>query len=144
MTKNLVIIIATLLFSQSVRSQSKVEANIFNLRNDKGVCRACLFNNASSFDGENGKPFQCLAVPVKNRVAQAIFNNIPEGTYALFVFHDENNNNKMDKNFMGIPKEGYGASKNKLPFASAPDFNDNRFTVNSKTTVQLLVKIRNL
>jgi uncharacterized protein (DUF2141 family) len=50
----------------------------------------------------------------------------------------------MDVNFMGIPKEGYGASKNKLPFASAPTYNDNKFEVADKTVIRLKVKLRNL
>jgi uncharacterized protein (DUF2141 family) len=60
------------------------------------------------------------------------------------VFHDENNNNKMDKNFLGIPKEGYGASKNKLPFASAPTFNDNMFMLKDGATGNVLIRLRNL
>jgi uncharacterized protein (DUF2141 family) len=62
----------------------------------------------------------------------------------MMVFHDVNNNDKMDKNFFGVPKEGYGSSKNKLPFASAPVFKDNQFSVPPNTTIQLLIKIRNL
>jgi uncharacterized protein (DUF2141 family) len=83
-------------------------------------------------------------VPVKSKTAQVFFNNVPAGTYAVFVFHDANTNNKMDKNFLGIPKEGYGASKNKLPFASAPSYNDNKFVVENKTITSLQIKIRNL
>ncbi|RZK15020.1 MAG: DUF2141 domain-containing protein [Flavobacterium sp.] len=55
-----------------------------------------------------------------------------------------NRNNKMDKNFMGIPKEGYGASQNRLPFASAPTFNDNKFVVENNTITKLAIKLRNL
>ncbi len=136
--------LTALFFIASANAQSKVIAEISNLKNDKGVCRACLFNSAASFKGESGQPFACETVTVKNRNAQATFQNVPAGNYALFVFHDENSNNKIDKNFLGIPKEGYGASKNKLPFAGAPTFNDNRFTVENNSTMKLLVKIRNL
>jgi uncharacterized protein (DUF2141 family) len=107
------------------------------------VCRACLFNNPASFKGESGEPFKCIAIPVKNLTANAVFN-VPAGTYALFIFHDANSNNKIDKNFIGIPKEGYGASKNKLPFAGAPTYDENKFLVEDRATVRLQVKIRNL
>jgi uncharacterized protein (DUF2141 family) len=50
----------------------------------------------------------------------------------------------MDKNFLGIPSEGYGASKNKLPFASAPTFKDNQFVVVNKVTVSIGIRLRNL
>ena len=132
------------LYSVVSLSQNKIVADISNLRNDKGVCRACLFSNPASFDGETGEPLKCIAVPVKNETAEAVFNNIPPGTYAMFVFHDANGNNTMDKNFIGIPKEGYGASKNKLPFAGAPTYSANKFFVDNKTIVRLQIKIRNL
>jgi uncharacterized protein (DUF2141 family) len=144
MIKRLAPLIISFLVSESLLSQGTVIADITNLKNDKGVCRACLFNSPSSFKGEAGKPFQCVTASVKNQTSQAVFSNVPAGIYAMFVFHDENSNNKMDKNFMGIPKEGYGASKNKLPFASAPGYNENMFTADGKTIVKLQVKMRNL
>ena len=38
--------------------------------------------------------------------------NLPAGNYAVQVMHDENENNKLDTNFMGMPIEGYGFSNN--------------------------------
>ncbi len=131
------------LFANASKVQTKVVADITGFKDNTGVCRACIFNSASSFSGK-GQPFQCIVVPINNTTIQAIFENIPSGVYAISVFHDINNNNQMDKNFFGIPKEGYGASKNKLPFATAPSFKDNKFFVAANTTTQLIIKIRNL
>lgn len=126
------------------RAQSKIVAQISNVRNDHGVCQVCLFNNAVAFSGEGGTPVQCLQSLVKNGISEARFENIPAGVYAVMVFHDANNNKKIDKNFLGIPKEGYGASQNKLPFASAPTFDANKFTVPDKTITTLRIRLRNL
>lgn len=138
--------ILTVLFilQQQVAAQSKIIADITNFESDKGVCRACLFNSSSSFKGESGSPLQCVQVTISSKRSQIQFENVPTGTYAIFLFHDANQNNKMDKNFMGIPKEGYGASKNNLPFASAPTFTGNKFSVGEGTTVRLSIKLRNL
>lgn len=136
--------LAILALQQVSKAQANIIADISNFENDKGVCRACLFNSAASFKGESGSPVQCTQVTITNRRSQVQFNNIPAGTYAIFLFHDANINNKMDKNFMGIPKEGYGASLNKLPFASAPTFDENKFSVSNGTTVRLSIKLRNL
>ena len=75
---------------------------------------------------------------------QALFANVPPGIYAIMVFHDANNNNQFDKNFLGIPKEGYGASGNNLPFASAPAFNANKFEVKDGVLTTLNIRLRNL
>lgn len=124
-------------------AQSKIVVTVTNLVNDKGSCKACLFNNASSFAG-NGTAIKCIDIPIKNKTAATVFNEVPKGIYAIAVFHDENNNNKMDKNFLGIPKEGYGASKNKLPFASAPSFKENKFELPENGTVHIEIHLRNL
>lgn len=134
----------SVLFNFNAYSQTAVVANITNFRNNQGNCILCLFNNASSFKGETGSPFRCLTAQVVGKTAQTTFDNVPAGTYALFAFHDENLNQKMDKNFLGIPKEGYGASKNKLPFASAPSYEDNKFVVPPQGAITLQMKIRNI
>src|SRR5206468_5807070 len=97
----------------------------------------------ASFNGK-GKPLQCVEVSAKDKAVIATFDHVAAGTYAVSVFHDANNNNKLDLNFLGIPKEGYGASKNKLPFAGAPTFHDNRFDVKDNGTINLIVRLRNL
>ena len=124
-------------------AQGKIVVQITNLVNNKGVCKTCLFNNAASFAGK-GSALKCIDVSVKNKTASVAFNDVAQGTYAIAVFHDENKNNKMDTNFLGIPKEGYGASKNKLPFASAPTFADNKFDVGANSTINIEIRLRNL
>lgn len=96
--------------------------------NNRGSCIVCLYNNARAFAGK-GAPVACNTVSIANRTAAVQFDNLPEGTYAVSVIHDANDNKKFDTNFLGIPKEGYGASQNRLPFAAAPKFDDNKFTV---------------
>lgn len=130
--------------SLAAGAQGRVVAEITNFESSKGTCRACLFNSAAAFTGEGGTPYRCVQLPVTGRKLEAVFDNVPAGTYALFVLHDANNNKKMDKGLLGIPKEGYGASLNKLPFAAAPTFKDNQFTVENKSTIRLYVRLRNL
>lgn len=129
-------------FFCEAKAQNKVIANISNVRSDDGVCRACLFNNAASFL-TFGRPYNCVSVGVSRKSARVVFDDVQPGCYAVFVFHDVNNNNKMDTNFFGVPKEGYGASNNKLPFAAAPHFEDNKFTVSGNNIVSLNIHLRN-
>lgn len=130
-------------FLKSLSAQSRVVATVTNFKNDNGVCKACLFNNAAAFKGK-GDAVACINFPVKNKEALVTFNNVPPGTYAISVYHDANKNEKIDLNFLGAPKEGYGASLNKLPFASAPTFDENKFAVGNNVTVSMNIKLRNL
>jgi uncharacterized protein (DUF2141 family) len=135
--------ISFLFIANAVTGQGRIAVTITNIENNKGVCKTCLFTNAAAFAG-NGAAFRCAEVLIQNKTAGFVFENVPVGNYAIAVFHDANRNNKMDKNFLGIPSEGYGASKNKLPFASAPSFKDNQFVVVDKETVSLGIRLRNL
>ncbi len=137
------ILILFLLSTLGASAQGKVTAEITNFENNKGVLRACLFDNANAFAGK-GSPVQCVEVMVTNKTARIVFDRVPAGTYAVSVFHDANNNNEFDTNFLGIPSEGYGASRNSLPFAAAPKFNDNKFTVTSGMVTELKIRLRNL
>ena len=132
-----------LMAASATAAQGKIAITITNIENNKGVCKTCLFSNAAAFAG-NGGAFRCADVSIQNKKADFVFEAVPAGNYAIAVFHDANRNNKMDKNFLGIPSEGYGASKNKLPFASAPTFKDNQFIVTNNNTVTLAIRLRNL
>jgi uncharacterized protein (DUF2141 family) len=139
--KSIAFILAGCLCALASGAQGRVEAAVTNAKNDKGVCRACLFSSAEAF--RENKPFRCVSVPLSGKKASVTFEQVPDGEYAVLVFHDANNNNKMDKNFLGIPSEGYGASKNNLPFAGAPTFEGNRFPVKGGA-VRLGIRLRNL
>lgn len=137
------ILLIALLFGagQKAAAQNKIQVNVSNFDNNKGVCLICLYNNATAFAGK-GEPLKCATVPVVNKVATAVFEDLSEGSYAVSVIHDANNNRKFDTNFLGIPTEGYGASQNKLPFAAAPKFEDNKFALAANASVTTNIKLR--
>lgn len=123
-------------------SSNTVIGLVTRFEDDKGTCRACLFNSRESMEKEAA--LQCVQVKVSGNKAEVIFKDIPDGDYAIMLFHDRNNNGKMDTNFLGIPSEGYGASRNKLPFAAAPKYEANKFTVKGGVVIRLPIKLRNL
>lgn len=58
-----------------------------------------------------------------------VFSDVPAGRYAVSVYHDENDNNKLDRNFIGIPSEGYGFSRDAKGHRGPPGFDDAAFDV---------------
>lgn len=59
------------------------------------------------------------------------FKDIQPGTYAIMALHDENDNNRMDFEVNGMPKESYGTSKNPMSFGP-PQFSESKFEVTNK------------
>jgi uncharacterized protein (DUF2141 family) len=69
--------------------------------------------------------------------------NLPPGRYALAVYHDMNDNWKLDKNFVGYPKEPFGFSNNYRPVFSGPNFEDCAFEIKENAAAHLKIKLLN-
>jgi uncharacterized protein (DUF2141 family) len=74
-----------------------------------------------------------MVIKVQNTQARCDFEDIPPGTYALVVIHDENMNGKLDTNLLGIPTEGYGFSNDAKALLGAPSFSPAGFQYNGET-----------
>ena len=64
---------------------------------------------------------------------------LPRGDWAVAITQDLNNNDKIDKNFIGIPTEPYAFSNNVRPTVAAPDFNECKFKVDGPGKVVSIV-----
>jgi uncharacterized protein (DUF2141 family) len=117
----------------------RVDAQGF--RNTNGAVGCVLFRQADGFPESEDKAFRVVRVPVDTDHATCEFTRVPPGTYAVAVLHDENRNRKLDKNFLGIPQEGWGVSNNVRPAISAPSFQDATFTLKAGANVVVPVKV---
>ena len=101
-------------------------------RNSKGRIALALFQSEAGFPGDFSKAIrtQEAEIDAQTRIAQFVLERIPYGVYAVSVFHDENMNGKLDKNLVGAPKEGYGASNNPRKRMGPPPFDEAKFSVN--------------
>jgi uncharacterized protein (DUF2141 family) len=82
-----------------------------------------------------------MVIKVRDTESRCDFEDIPPGTYALAVFHDENMNGKLDTNWLGIPTEGYGFSNDVKALLGAPPFSAASFQCDAGTldlTISLL------
>lgn len=70
-----------------------------------------------------------------------INNVLPYGEYAFTLFVDFNGNKKLDKNFLGIPKEQYGFSNNVMGKMSPPTFDQAKFVITGATTQNIKLRI---
>ena len=92
-----------------------------------GFLYVALYDQAEKFP-KTGQSLQSRKVEVSQEQITCLFE-VPIGIYAIVVHHDANDNNKMDKNFMGIPKEGYCFSNNVFGFMGPPDFEKASFEI---------------
>jgi uncharacterized protein (DUF2141 family) len=104
-----------------------VSLDVTGLRSSSGTVRCALYSSAEGFPKDPSKAVARGTAAIKDKHAVCEFTNVAPGTYAASFIHDENNNGKLDTNWLGIPKEGYGASNNARGSMGPPKFGDARF-----------------
>src|SRR5574343_388742 len=86
-------------------SQITLTVGIEQLRNNNG--KLLLELNTDKEEVIKG-----FAGTIAENKSVVVINDLKPGKYSFKYFHDENNDEKLNTNFMGIPKEGYGFSNN--------------------------------
>ncbi len=122
--------------------QEGINLTITNLRNDKGFVLVSLFKDGVGYPDDATKAFKTAKVPIKDKKGSFLFSDLPTGTYAISILHDENNDQKMNKSFLGLPKEGYGFSNNAIGAFGPPALKKASFrhTQNALTQVTIRAK----
>ena len=103
-------------------AENIIHVGISGLRNDKGQVLCALFSSAEAFPTKADKAVARLTAKIAERQAVCDFTGIAPGTYAVSVVHDENSNGKLDRNFIGMPRAGVGASNDAKGHMGPPKF----------------------
>lgn len=112
----------------------KIEIVIENLKSNNGVVRMHLYDKSKAefFPRKTKLAFSRKESKPVNKKARFVIDSLPFGEYAITTHHDENNNRKIDKNFLGLPNEGWGISNNPTVVLSLPDFEEAKVVLNKK------------
>lgn len=100
----------------------KLTIKITNIRSAEGNIRVALRSDENTIVA-----FKIVEIDPKTLTAEAVFENLPEGTYGVATIHDENKNGKLDFNESGVPTEGYGHSNNPQRRPGPPSFDETKF-----------------
>lgn len=99
---------------------SDLEVSMESLRNGRGELHLCLTREPAHFPNCRSDP-KAVSRTVPATVSVVRFRSLAPGAYALSILHDENGNNKLDTT-LGIPREGFGFSRNPVVRFGAPKF----------------------
>lgn len=121
----------TAIAQNEILNSGNIKVNIDNLRNSEGFVGVALFVARDGFPDKSEHALVGKRVPAGDHCV-VMFENVPYGCYAVSVLHDENSNGKMDKTFIGIPKEGFGTSNNPKIRMGPPSFAESKFELDSK------------
>ena len=138
------LILSILLMVGTIPEQSannELTLTVENIKNSDGVVRVLLFKGPEGFPDQHQLAFQNASIVIEKNKAVYTFKNIPDGTYAISLFHDSQNTGKLRTNALGIPKDGYGFSNNASGIVGAPSFEKASFKL-TETVKQITIKLK--
>lgn len=108
-------------------SSGTLHIPLSGFESDRGKVVVKLF--VAGGDVPKGRGTREISAKIVGKKARVDFEKLPHGTYAIFAFHDENENGTVDHNLIGIPKEDLGFSNGfrVTLFSGIPDFEDLKF-----------------
>lgn len=118
------IFVSTLGYAQS----NKLIVNVTNFKNNQGKVMIGIYIGQENF---MKKSVFRKSSTIQDNSAKVVFENLPSGEYAISLYHDENENNKLDTGWFGIPNEGYGCSNNAKGMMGPPKYEDAKFQLTS-------------
>ncbi|HEY9697379.1 MAG TPA: DUF2141 domain-containing protein [Trichocoleus sp.] len=133
----------TLPLSAIASPTSQLTIEIDGLKNRNGQICLSLFNNGRGFPDQGANAVEQRCVSITEAPVRVNFNNLQWGNYAVAVLHDVNGDGKANRNFLGIPTEGFGFSNNPRIRTSAPNFNDTAVAV-AGTNTNIQIRLRYL
>jgi uncharacterized protein (DUF2141 family) len=134
----------TLLFAEPMENLDQGTGSltviVSGLSNNKGKVRIAVSDSKQNYDTKGVEPFRRVVSTITNLTAQAVFEQLPFGEYAVKVIHDENGNGKLDTNPLGIPKEDYAFSGKPAGWFGPPSWENANFRFGGNMAVKIVLR----
>ncbi|MEP1032298.1 DUF2141 domain-containing protein [Ekhidna sp.] len=126
--KKILLSVSIILCSILSYSQNSCDlvVKVENIKEVKGSLKIAIYNQEDHF---LSKEMMSDGKMIDSNQVEFIFKGLGEGTYAISLYHDENDNGKLDANFIGIPSEPYAFSNNAKGMFGPPSFAECKFEV---------------
>jgi len=129
--------------SSAVLAQGSTASKLYTLTitvegmdSNAGNLGILIFTNSKGWPEDRQAALKDIAVPAQQGT-QKVTVQLPAGNYAIALIHDVNKNHKLDKNFLGMPKEQWGMSNNPHATIKAPPIEKAMFTLDADKEVTI-------
>ncbi|HEY3446526.1 MAG TPA: DUF2141 domain-containing protein [Myxococcales bacterium] len=103
-------------------AKATLKVEITNLRSEAGVVRAAVYRTEADYKNKN--PSASGEAAIQGAKATVVLEGLEPGAVVVRVFHDEDKDGKIKTNWIGMPKEGVGMSRDAKGFMGPPKFDD--------------------
>ena len=121
-------------------NQTSLQVSISGASSDAGSIRILVFSKPSGFPDQVKQAVRSISLAPKSGKANFKLTDLPSGTYAIGVIHDQDNNGKLSTNAVGYPTEKFGFSKNPKVYFGPPSFEKAAFVL-GKTAISLEIDL---
>lgn len=135
------ILLISLSPSHILRAQN-ITVSISGIRAEKGQIVIGVFKDSDTYQKEEPFVNEIFSKINLHQEAMSVQFSLEPGIYGLCLLDDENNNGKMEYNFLGIPKEGFGFSDYFHTGIKKPKFDSFKFIVNKDQNKKITIKVR--
>lgn len=126
-------------FAEEKVDHRDLNIKVLNFEGNKGNAKLLLFKTRKGFPNKEKYAVKIEIVEIVDGKATFAIKDLNYGEYGILVFHDENENGKLDLNFLGIPKEGFAYSNGVKGHAK---FHRVKFVFDSKNN-EVLIHLHN-
>ena len=112
-----------------------VVVDLTDIRSREGKIIISIYDDPETFPDDEEMMEQRILKDITGETMKIRFEQLTTGTYAIAAMHDENGDEKMNFNLMGMPKEGYCFSNNVRPKLRRPRWDEAKFKVGEKDTL---------
>jgi uncharacterized protein (DUF2141 family) len=110
---------------------------VHGVNDQDGNIGVLVFNSEKGWAEDRTAALKDVVVPAHPGTVTVTIPDLPAGDYGVAICHDVNKNHKLDKNFLGMPKEQWGLSNDPHATIKAPPFSKSRFTLKSNQQIQI-------
>lgn len=130
----LIVSVALLIILYPKAKKYDIEVVVSNINTQQGNIELAVFDNSEVFLQKN-KSIKKYSKPIRGNSIKIKVKNLPEGHYAISLYHDINSDKVCNLNALGIPKEPYGFSNNLKPGFKRPKFKDCKIELKENTSI---------
>jgi uncharacterized protein (DUF2141 family) len=131
-----VILICAAVFAQAPAKEYTLTITVEGMDSSEGNLGILIFNNEKGWPDDRQAALKDLVYPAQQGT-QSVKVQLPAGQYAIALIHDANKNHKLDKNFIGMPKEQWGMSNNPHATVKAPAMEKAMFKLDGDQEVKI-------
>jgi uncharacterized protein (DUF2141 family) len=124
--------------SARAAASGSLVVRVTGIPSDNASVRMAVFDSAQVWLDEPSAVYRTV---LDGNEREWRIERVPQGEYAVAVFHDENRDGKLNRGIFGIPQEKYGFSNDARGVFGPANWREARFTVGPGST-EISIEVR--